>query len=224
MPPQQRLPRTTRRRQLLDVALPLFGARGFHDTSMEDIAETAGVTKPVVYQHFSSKRELYLELLATVGEDVVELIAGDAARQADPQLRVKAGFVAYFGWVREHPSAFNLLFGGSARQEDGSAAVVAAIEDRMASALGELIDAGVDGPHRELLGHGIVGLGEITARHWVARNGGLGAAATTPLDPAEADVLAERLANLVWAGLRSLPGAQAAASRSAESRRWAAEG
>ncbi|MDQ6837786.1 MAG: TetR/AcrR family transcriptional regulator [Actinomycetota bacterium] len=220
MPRQQRLPRTTRRHQLLDVALPLFGARGFHDTSMADIAEAAGVTKPVVYQHFSSKRELYRELLASVGEDAVALIAEDAARQADPQRRVTAGFVAYFGWVREHTSAFNLLFGGSARQEDDSAEVVAAIEDQMASAVGEFIEAGVDGPHRELLGYAIVGLGEITARQWVARNGGLGAAeTTTPLDATEGDLLAERLANLVWAGLRSLPGPQAA-----ESQRLAAEG
>ncbi len=181
---------------------------------MEDIAEAAGVTKPVLYQHFSSKRELYRELLATVGEDVRTLIAEDAAREADPQRRVKAGFVAYFGWVREHTSAFNLLFGGSARQEDDSAEVVAAIEDQMATAVGEFIEAGVDRPHRELLGYAIVGLAEITARQWVARNGGLGAApTTTPLDAAEGDLLAERMANLVWAGLRSLPGARAAEAR-----------
>ena len=77
----------------------------------------------------------------------------------------------------------------------------------MASAVGEFIEAGVDGAHRQLLGYAIVGLAEITARQWVARNGGLGAApTTTPLDAAEGDLLAERLANLVWAGLRSLPG------------------
>jgi AcrR family transcriptional regulator len=180
---------------------------------MDDIAEAAGVTKPVVYQHFSSKGELYRELLVTVGEDIRALIE-HAAREADPRRRVEAGFVAYFGWVREHTSAFNLLFGGSARQEEDSAEVVAAIEDQMASAVGEFIEAGVDHSHRELLGYAIVGLAEITARQWVVRNGGLGAApTTTPLDAAEGDRLAERLANLVWAGLRSLPGPHAAASR-----------
>jgi AcrR family transcriptional regulator len=61
-----RLPAPERRRQLLDVALEAFSARGFHPTSMHEIAEAAGVTKPVLYQHFSSKRELYLELLDDV--------------------------------------------------------------------------------------------------------------------------------------------------------------
>lgn len=207
MPGRQRLPRPTRRRQLLDVALPLFGARGFHETSMADIAEAAGVTKPVVYQHFSSKRELYQELLAMVGEDVVARITGDAARQVDPQRRVQAGFEAYFRWVRDHTSAFNLLFGGSSRQEDGSAEVVAAIEDRIAAAVGQFIEARADRSHRELLGYAIVGLGEITARQWVARNGGLERSQKIDLDPGEGDLLAQRLADLVWAGLRGLPGA-----------------
>ena len=65
-PPASRLPAARRRRQLLDVALELFAARGYHTTSMNDIAEAAGVTKPVLYQHFRSKRELYLELLEDV--------------------------------------------------------------------------------------------------------------------------------------------------------------
>ena len=58
-----RLPAHERRRQLLDVALDVFAADGFHSTSMNDVAEAAGVTKPVLYQHFASKRQLYLELL-----------------------------------------------------------------------------------------------------------------------------------------------------------------
>lgn len=199
MPPRRhRLPRTTRRRQLLDVALDRFGAQGYHDTSMEQIAEEAGVTKPVLYQHFSSKAELYRELLAAVGEDVVDAITEVAEAEADPQGRVQAGFESYFGWVREHTSAFQLLFGGSSRQEDGSAEVVRAIEDRMAKVVGTFIEAGVDAAHQELLGYAIVGLGEITARQWVARPG--------PLEEAEGKLLAERLAGLVWAGLRSLPG------------------
>ena len=65
-----RLPAPRRRRQLLDVALDAFAERGFHRTSMDDVAEAAGVTKPVLYQHFGSKRELYLELLDDVGRQL----------------------------------------------------------------------------------------------------------------------------------------------------------
>lgn len=182
------------------MALDRFGAQGFHDTSMEEIADKAGVTKPVLYQHFSSKGELYLELLAAVGEDILTAITEGAATVEDPQERVKVGFEAYFRWVREQTSAFHLLFGGSSRQEDGSAEVVRAIEDRMATEVGGFIRAGVDRSHQELLGYAIVGLGEITARQWVARPG--------PLRAEEGDLLAARLADLVWAGLRGLPGVQ----------------
>ena len=69
-----RLPAAERRRQLLDVALEAFAANGFHVTSMDDIAEAAGVTKPVLYQHFRSKRALYLELLDDVGARLMEAI------------------------------------------------------------------------------------------------------------------------------------------------------
>src|SRR5437764_485619 len=65
---QPRLPAVQRRRQLLDVSLEVFAGRGFHAASMAEVAQAAGVTKPVLYQHFGSKRELYLELLDDVGQ------------------------------------------------------------------------------------------------------------------------------------------------------------
>jgi AcrR family transcriptional regulator len=74
-PTPTRLPAARRRRQLLDVALAAFASHGFHPTSMNDVAEAAGVTKPVLYQHFRSKRALYLELLEDVGERLREAIA-----------------------------------------------------------------------------------------------------------------------------------------------------
>ena len=69
-----RLPAARRRRQLLDVALEVFATSGFHQTSMEEVAEAAGVTKPVLYQHFGSKRELYLELLEDVGGQMMAAV------------------------------------------------------------------------------------------------------------------------------------------------------
>jgi AcrR family transcriptional regulator len=68
-----RLPAARRRRQLLDVAQEVFASRGFHATSMDEVAEAAGVTKPVLYQHFDSKRRLYQELLEDVGQQLLPL-------------------------------------------------------------------------------------------------------------------------------------------------------
>src|SRR4051794_20606949 len=111
-----RLPAAQRRRQLLDVALHVFAARGFHQTSMDDVAEAAGVTKPVLYQHFRSKRALYLELLDDVGGDLHDKILKATAEAESPRGQVRDGFAAYFTFVVERPAAFQLLFGGGARR------------------------------------------------------------------------------------------------------------
>ena len=76
-----RLPAEQRRSQLLEVAIEIFAERGFHATSMEDIAEAAGVTKPVLYQHFPSKHALYVELLEDTGRLLLATLA-DATEQA----------------------------------------------------------------------------------------------------------------------------------------------
>jgi AcrR family transcriptional regulator len=200
-----RLPARRRRSQLLGVALERFAANGYHGTSMDDVADAAGVTKPVLYQHFGSKRLLYLELLETVGQDLLDEVAERATSETHPYQQLLGGFRAYFGFVGRRTSAFQLLFGGAARQVDEEFAdAVAAQEEEMATSIAELIDADVDADHRQLLGFAIVGLGEVTARHWI---GSRQAAASRPaLDPAESELLAVRLADLVWAGLRALPG------------------
>ncbi|HLK43031.1 MAG TPA: helix-turn-helix domain-containing protein, partial [Thermoleophilia bacterium] len=80
-----RLPAARRRRQLLEVALEVFARQGFHGTSMDEVAEAAGVTKPVLYQHFRSKRLLYLELLDDVGNQLLEEITKAVASAASPR-------------------------------------------------------------------------------------------------------------------------------------------
>ena len=91
-----RLPAAERRGQLLDVALDVFGTAGFHHASMNDIAEAAGVTKPVLYQHFPSKRALYLELLRDVGGRLRDEVGKAVATADGPRQQVEAGFAAYF--------------------------------------------------------------------------------------------------------------------------------
>ena len=164
MPP--RLPAVRRRRQLLDVALEVFAGRGYHGTSMEDVAEAAGVTKPVLYQHFASKRDLYQELLDDVGRHLVEVVLKATASVAGPRQQVAAGFDAYFRFVAERESAFRLPFGGDERAGEFAEAV-RKVEDAMAEAITPLIEADVDDDHRRLLAYGIVGLAEAASRWWV---------------------------------------------------------
>src|SRR3954452_13017531 len=189
-----RLPAARRRRQLLDVALGVFAARGFHSTSMNDIAEAAGVTKPVLYQHFRSKRALFLELLEDVGERLRDAIAKAAATAGGPREQVVAGMHAYFRFVNDHEDAFQLLFGGGTRRDSEFADAVRAVERSIAGIIAELIDVdGLDSERRLLLAHGIVGLAEGASRHWL-------------VDGADGDpeTLAEQVALLAWAGLRGI--------------------
>ena len=81
-----RLPAAERRQQLVETALDLFAAKGLHGTSMDDIAEAAGVTKPVLYQHFRSKRALFLELLDQVGQHLLTAITKATAEAGTPRV------------------------------------------------------------------------------------------------------------------------------------------
>jgi AcrR family transcriptional regulator len=104
-----------RRRQILDTALASFSAAGYHNTSMNDIAEALSMTKPVVYQYFDSKRALYLELLRFVGDDLVTTVASSVAGADNPQAQTEQGMIAYFTWVANNKQAFALLYESSAR-------------------------------------------------------------------------------------------------------------
>lgn len=201
-----RLPAPRRRRQLLDVAVEVFAARGFHGTSMDDVADAAGVTKPVLYQHFSSKRQLYLELLDDVGGRLVAAVTGAVAGASGPREQVEAGFGAYFRFVAKATGGFRLLFGGGARDEEFADAV-RQFEDHMAESVASLIEADIDPDHRRLLGYGIVGLAETTARHWVDSwnsNGRPPPGDDRGLNTMEADRMARRVSEMAWAGLRGV--------------------
>lgn len=189
-----RLPAAERRQQLLDVALDVFSRKGFHEASMNDIADAAGVTKPVLYQHFRSKRELYLELLREMGDRLGEAVGKATASAAGPRQQVEAGFEAYFRWVTENQGGFQVLFAGDTRRDREFVAEVLKVETEIADAIAQLIVVdGLSEERRRLLAYGIVGISETTSRHWLADDLDLG--------PAE---LAAQVAELAWAGLRGL--------------------
>jgi AcrR family transcriptional regulator len=186
-----RLPAAHRRRQLLDVALARFAAKGFHATSMEEIAEAAGVTKPVLYQHFRSKRQLYLELLDDVGGLLMEAIAKATSEADGPRRQVEAGFAAYVRFMADRPQAFPLLFGSGARRDPEFADAVGRVEASIRDAVAALIDADLDDDHRRALAAAVVGMAEGVLRH-------------APMPPPDPALLSAQVADLAWAGLRAV--------------------
>ncbi len=195
---QRRLSAGERRAQLIAVALRLFSERGFRATTMDDVADAAGVTKPLVYQHFSSKRALYLELVDSVAKELVTQIA-TAVRGADgPRQQVERGFAAFFHMVVTHEDAFLLLYGRNEADPDLDDAQ-RRVENAIAESISPLINAGLDDDHRRFLAYAVVGMAEGASRQWVATRGEQG---STP--NAEVARLGQRLADLAWAGLRSV--------------------
>jgi AcrR family transcriptional regulator len=188
-----RLPASARREQLLATALEVFARQGFHATSMNDVAEAAGVTKPVLYQHFASKRDLYLALLDDVGGRLLGAIARATAGTTDGKLRTEQGFAGYFRWVAHDHDSFLLLFGSGARRDEEFAVAVRRVEGQIADAVAPLITADIDADHRRTIAHALVGLAEGASRELVQRG--------ADFDP---DVLARQVADLAWAGLRAL--------------------
>jgi AcrR family transcriptional regulator len=197
-----RLPAEQRRSQLLEVAIELFAAGGFHATSMEDIADAAGVTKPVVYQHFPSKRALYRELLDDVDAQLTHRLVLATASASTGRERVQEGFAAYFHFVAEHRAAFRLLFGASVRNDPEFSTVADATIEWLADLIADLIAIDAAPEHRRTLAHAVVGMAEATSRR-VANDEGED-------DP---DRLARWLAEMAWFGLRGVRAEQPAVER-----------
>ena len=188
-----RLPAARRKEQLLDVAMKVFAERGFHATSMNDVADAAGVTKPVLYQHFPSKRALYLELLRSVGDELMQAIA-EATAGAGPREQVEHGLHAYFRFVADQGPAYWLMFGGGTRRDAEFAEEATRVERSIAAVIAELITVeGLSQEDRLLYAHGIVGLAEGTSRHLIGD--------AQALDP---EAVAVKVADLAWRGLRGL--------------------
>ena len=187
-----RLPADQRRQQLVDVAREVFAATGYHETSMDDVAEGAGVTKPVLYQHFPSKRALYAELLDDTGARLLGRLAEATSRATSGRERVESGFRAYFEFAVGDRSAFRLLFGTSIRNDPEFARTVDQVLEAAAATISTLIDIPASDDQRRVIAYALVGMGESVGRH-----------ALTDLD-VDGDELAAWIAELAWFGLRGV--------------------
>jgi AcrR family transcriptional regulator len=191
-----RLPRSARRMQLLAAAQQVFVAQGYHAAAMDDIAERAGVSKPVLYQHFPGKLELYLALLDTHGEAIVAKVRAAMAATADNRERVTGAVRAYFDFVDHESEAFRLVFESDLRNEAAVRTRVERVEQGCIAAITDTIisDTGFSPAYAELLAAGLVGAAGHAAQFWLA--GG------RQMPKAEAEAL---VAALSWRGIASFP-------------------
>ncbi|NJQ00962.1 TetR/AcrR family transcriptional regulator [Streptomyces zingiberis] len=191
-----RLPRRARRNQLLGAAQEVFVAQGYHAAAMDDIAERAGVSKPVLYQHFPGKLDLYLALLDQHCEALLEAVRAALASTSDNKLRVAATIDAYFAYVETEGGAFRLVFESDLTNEPAVAERVERVSLESAKAVSEVIAEDTDLPAEEamLLAVGMCGMAQITARYWLASG------RQVPRDAA-----ARLISSLSWRGIAGFP-------------------
>jgi AcrR family transcriptional regulator len=195
-PRANRMPRTARRAQLQEAALDVFVANGYHAAVMDDIAERAGVTKPVLYQHFPSKLDLYLALLDSACDEVVEAVRAALASTDDNKERVVATTEAFYRYVAGPGGAFRRVFESDLTSEPAVRERVDRVTVACADAIAEVIadDTGFAPEASRLLAVALVGMSQVSARFW------LGAEGELPQDRA-----VELISSLAWRGIRGFP-------------------
>jgi AcrR family transcriptional regulator len=182
--------------QLLQAAQDVFVAQGFHAAAMDDIADRAGVSKPVLYQHFPGKRELYLALLEEQVDHLAERVADAMAGTHDNRERVNRTVGAYYDFIDAEGEAFRLVFESDLRNDDDVRSIVDRGARLCVEAIAEVIaaDTGADPERALLLASGLTGLAETSARWWLSRKG------TVSRDEA-----VSLLATLAWRGISGFP-------------------
>ena len=182
-----RLPRAVREQQMLDAAVAVFSRRGFHAASMDEIAEVAGISKPMVYAYLGTKEELFVMCLHREGTRLMEAIAEAAHLDARPDEQLRGALHAFLGFVADHRDAWSVLY-RQARGQETFTGVLAHMRDRMIDVVAGLL-GGTD-PDTMLAAHALVGACESVA-DWLVDN-----------PDADAPTAAGRLMSLLWPGLR----------------------
>ncbi len=191
-----RLPRSARRAQLLEAAQSVFVESGYHSAAMDDIADRAHVSKPVLYQHFPGKLDLYLALLDMHTAEVPALVRDALESTNDNSLRVAAAIDAFFRFVERKDAAFRLVFESDLTNESAVAERVDRMSAQCASAIADVIaeDTGLPPDRALMLGVALVGMSQVVARYWLQQK--------TRIPREEASQL---VATLGWRGLGGFP-------------------
>jgi AcrR family transcriptional regulator len=194
-----RLPRDERRAQLLVAALEVFTAAGYHSAAMDEIADRANVSKPVLYQHFPSKLDLYLAVLDLHIDSLVFAIQKAIASNRENSSRVAATVDAYFGFIDSEGEAFRLLFESDMNLEPQVRERLNRMTYDCAAAVSAIIsiDTGLGKEESMMLAVGIIGTVQTTARHWLDRDGKIDRLRATEL-----------VMNLIWRGISGFPKSQ----------------
>lgn len=163
------MPRERREQLILDVAGQVFARVGYESAPMDEIADRAGVSKPMLYTYFGSKEGLYLAYIERAGGELVERLVGAAPPEDQSTAGLRARITEFLAFVEEHGDGWKVLFRELASTRP-FAERVARLRERIAEAIRRMIDsAGLEHPPpaSDAIAHAIVGAGESLANWWL---------------------------------------------------------
>lgn len=163
-----RMTRNERRTQLFTAAQEVFVAHGYYGASMDTIAHRANISKPVLYQYFPSKRELYLALLDQQLAELTEQMLAALSSTGDNEFRVQATIRTYFKFIAKEGKAHRLIFENDLLNDPEVAARIEIFDATYAAAIAEIItsDTALSTAEATLLGRALAGMSHVSARYW----------------------------------------------------------
>jgi AcrR family transcriptional regulator len=194
-PRGQRLTASARRAMLIDIGRSVFAKRGYEASSVEEIAERAKVSKPIIYEHFGGKEGLYAVIVDREMEYVVRRIS-EAIATGTPRERVEHAALAFLTYVKDHPDGFAVLTHDTPAGSAGGG--MTSLLNDLAERVGDIFasslkEAGYDPRAAPIYAHALIGMVTFVGQWW-----------TDERKPSVEEV-ATHLAALAWMGLRHLP-------------------
>lgn len=184
-----------RREQLLDVGRKLFAERGFEGTSVEEIAATAGVSKPVVYEHFGGKEGLYAVVVDREIQNLLHSVTSALTSDAQPRLMLEQAALALLGYIEESTDGFRILVRDSpvTQSTGGFASLISDVASQVEYILAdEFRTRGLDPRTAPLYAQMLVGMVALTGQFWLDHR------------KPKKSLVAAHLVNLAWNGLSGL--------------------
>ena len=195
-PSRPRLAASARRAQLVEVGRSVFAQRGYEAASVEEIADRAGITKPIVYEHFGGKEGLYAVVVDREIEYIVECIV-EAISAGTPRERLERAALAFLTYVKERPGGFAVLLrdAPASKRTGEMPALMYDLADRVGAIFTEQFrKAGYDAKAAPIYAHALVGMVAFVGQWW-----------TESRKPPPVEAVASHIAALAWMGLRHLP-------------------
>ncbi len=185
--------RAARREEFVEAALRALATHG-PDLGMDDVAAEAGVTKPVLYRHFTDKADLFVALGHRGTEILFERLIPAMNREEAPLPRIRKSLDAFFSIIEEYPNLYRLLVRSTFADREIDADIVAedkeVIANALSSLLGDYLRAyRIDSGGAEVWGHGIVGMVQNVGEWWLERR------------TMSRDAVVEYLTSTIWAAI-----------------------